>query len=113
MPRALALLRCSTDRQDLDHQRQAALAWTARENPPVTLTFREEPATSGAARERPVLDALLADARRGEFDVLVVTALDRIGRDVVRIVMALDELQHAGVRVVSLREGLDFGGPMG
>lgn len=113
MPRAVALLRCSTDHQDLDHQRQAALGWAARQDPPLEVMFHEEHATSGAARDRPVLDALLDDARRGRFDVLVVGALDRIGRDVVRIVMVLDELHQAGVRVVSLREGLDFGGPMG
>jgi putative DNA-invertase from lambdoid prophage Rac len=113
MERAVALLRASTDHQDLDHQRQAAFAWAARQDPPVALELREEPATSGAAKSRPILDALLEDARRGHFDVLVVGALDRVGRDVVRIVLALDELQAAGVRVVSLREGLDFGGPMG
>lgn len=113
MQRAVALVRCSTDHQDLDHQRQAAAAWAARQDPPVALVFHEEHGTSGAARDRPVLDALLAHAREGRFDVLVVGALDRIGRDVVRIVMALDDLHAAGVRVVSLREGLDFGGPMG
>jgi DNA invertase Pin-like site-specific DNA recombinase len=111
--RVIALLRCSTEAQDLEHQRTAVDDWAARQNPPVDLEFREEPATSGAAKSRPVLDAILADARRGRFDVLVVAALDRLGRDVVRIVMALDDLQHAGVRLVSLREGLDFGGPMG
>lgn len=113
MPRAVALLRCSTDRQDLDHQRRAVQIWAGRQDPPLEVEFREEPATSGAAKDRPVLDDLLADARAGRFDVLVVAALDRLGRDVVRIVTTLDELHAAGVRVVSLREGLDFGGPMG
>ncbi len=113
MHRAVALLRASTEHQDLDHQRRAALAWAAGQDPPVALSFREEPATSGAASARPVLDALLADARARRFDVLVVGALDRLGRDVVRVVTALDALHGAGVRVVSLREGLDFGGPMG
>lgn len=109
--RAAALLRVSTGEQTTDPQRREIEAWAQREG--ASLRFYAEEAVSGAARSRPVLDRLLGDARRGRFDVLVVAALDRIGRDVVRIVLVLDDLQAAGVRVVSLREGLDFGGPMG
>ncbi|MCG3134756.1 MAG: hypothetical protein HMLKMBBP_02117 [Planctomycetes bacterium] len=111
--RAIALLRCSTDRQDLDHQRDAVSRWAERQEGLRSLEFREEAATSGGAADRPVLDRLLRDARRGEFDLLVVAALDRLGRDAVRLVTALDELHGAGVRVVSLREGIDFAGPVG
>jgi DNA invertase Pin-like site-specific DNA recombinase len=113
MPRrnAAALLRVSTDLQELDSQREAIRAWAEREG--ARVRFYEEPATSGAAARRPVLDELLADARAGRFDVVVVSALDRIARDVVRLVMALDALERAGVSLVSLREGLDFRGPMG
>lgn len=110
--RAVGLLRCSTDRQDLDHQRREILRWAERQEGTV-VTLREEAATSGAARDRPVLERLLADARRGSFDLLVVAALDRLGRDTVRLVTALDQFHAAGVHVVSLREGIDFRGPVG
>jgi len=109
--RAAALLRVSTDHQELDSQRNAITTSVARED--VEVVWYAEPATSGAAKRRPVLDALLADARKGRFDVLVVSALDRVARDVVRLVSTLDELDRVGVSLVSLRDGFDFRGPMG
>jgi len=109
--RCAALLRVSTDKQSLDSQRAATQAWAEREG--AELAVYEEEAVSGAARRRPVLEHVLEDARRGRFQILVVSALDRLARDVVRLVLTLDELHAAGVRVVSLREGLDFGGAMG
>jgi len=109
--RAAALLRVSTDMQDLDSQRLAVEGWAEREG--ATITWYEEEAVSGAARSRPVLEQMVKDARAGKFRVLVVHALDRVARDVVRLVTTLDELDHAGVDLVSLREGLDFRGPMG
>jgi DNA invertase Pin-like site-specific DNA recombinase len=106
-----ALIRVSTDLQDLEAQRGAIRSWAGREG--AEITWYEEPAVSGAARDRPVLDRLLAAARAGRFEIVVVAALDRVARDVVRLVMTLDELERAGAYVVSLREGIDFRGPMG
>ena len=37
---------------------------------------------SGAKAKRPGLDQLMADARRGKFDVVLVWAFDRIARSV-------------------------------
>jgi len=109
--RAAALLRVSTDLQELDSQRLAVEGWAEREG--TSITWYEEGAVSDAARSCPVLEQMVKDARAGNFKVLVVHALDRIARDVVRLVTTRDELDHVGVGVVSLREGLDFRGPMG
>jgi DNA invertase Pin-like site-specific DNA recombinase len=62
---------------------------------------------SGAKDRRPALDALLADARRRRFDVLVCWRLDRLGRSLKHLVVTLDELQSLGVGFVSLNEGID------
>ena len=52
---------------------------------------------SGAKARRPGLDAMMADARRGRFDVLLVWASDRIARSVKHFLDVLDELNRIGV----------------
>src|SRR4051812_16628562 len=44
---------------------------------------------SGAKESRPGLNALLADARRGAFDVVLVWRFDRFARSVEQLVTAL------------------------
>lgn len=70
-------------------------------------------AVSGTREKRPGLDALMADAKRRKFDLVAVTALDRLGRNLRHLVVLLDELQHLNVGLVSLREALDLTSPIG
>ena len=65
-----------------------------------------------AAKGRPVFDAMMADARRGRFAVLLVWALDRFGRSMAGNMTDVLGLDRLGVHVVSVREPwLDAGGP--
>jgi DNA invertase Pin-like site-specific DNA recombinase len=68
---------------------------------------------SGAKERRPGLDALMADARRGAFDVVVVWRFDRFARSVKQLVMALEEFRSLGIDFVSHQEALDTSTPMG
>jgi DNA invertase Pin-like site-specific DNA recombinase len=68
---------------------------------------------SGSKSKRPGLDRLLSDARRGQFDVVLVAAFDRVARSVRHLLEVLDELNHLGIEFVSLRENIDTGGPLG
>ena len=68
---------------------------------------------SGVKARRPELDQLMADARRGRFDVLLVAAFDRIARSVRHFLDVLDELNHLEIEFVSFRENVDTGGPLG
>ncbi len=56
---------------------------------------------------------MMADARRGRFDVVLVWASDRIARSVKHFLEVLDELNRLGIEYVSLRENIDTGGPLG
>jgi DNA invertase Pin-like site-specific DNA recombinase len=67
----------------------------------------------GTRARRPGLDKLMEDARRGQFDVVVVWACDRLARSVRHFLEVLDELNHLNVEFVSFREQLDTGGPLG
>ena len=68
---------------------------------------------SGTRARRPGLDRMLADARRGHFDVVLVWACDRLARSVRHFLEVLDELNRLNIEFVSFREQLDTGGPLG
>jgi DNA invertase Pin-like site-specific DNA recombinase len=68
---------------------------------------------SGAKSKRPGLDQLLADARRGKFDIVLVWAFDRIARSTRHFLEVLDELTHLNIEFISFRENIDTGGPLG
>jgi putative DNA-invertase from lambdoid prophage Rac len=68
---------------------------------------------ASAAKHRPAFEALMADARRGSFKVVLVWALDRLHRSMVGSITTLLELDRIGVQVVSTREPwLDTSGPV-
>ena len=68
---------------------------------------------SGAKARRPGLDKMMADARRGCFDVVLVWASDRIARSVKHFLEVLDELNRINIEFISFREQIDTGGPLG
>src|SRR5580658_8037172 len=61
---------------------------------------------SGTKDRRPALDKLMADARRGKFNVLAVWRFDRFGRSLRHLVTALDEFRDLGVGFVSLQDAI-------
>ena len=68
---------------------------------------------SGGKAKRSGLDRLIADARRRQFDVVLVAAFDRVARSVKHFLEVLDELNRLGIEFVSLRENIDTGGALG
>jgi DNA invertase Pin-like site-specific DNA recombinase len=60
---------------------------------------------SGASLMRPGIQALLADALAGKFDILLAEALDRISRDQEDIAGIYKRMAFAGVKIVTLSEG--------
>lgn len=69
-------------------------------------------AMSGRSRNRPELDLLLEDARRGEFRQLWVFKLDRLTRSGIRDTLnLLEELKACGCQVISVADGFALDGP--
>jgi DNA invertase Pin-like site-specific DNA recombinase len=68
---------------------------------------------SGTKAKRPGLDELLHDARRGQFEVVMVWAFDRLARSVRHFLEVLDELNRVNIEFISFRENVDTGGPLG
>src|ERR1022692_4453725 len=63
--------------------------------------------TSGAKARRPGLDAMMRAARRGQFDVVLVWACDRIAWSTKHFLEVLDELYSLNVEFISFREQID------
>ena len=68
---------------------------------------------SGKRARRPGLDALIADARRKKFSVVLVAAFDRVARSVKHFLQVMDEFDSLGVVFISQRENVDTSGPIG
>ena len=68
---------------------------------------------SGTRSRRPALDQMMADARRGRFEVVLVWACDRIARSVRHFLEVLDELNRMQIEFISFREQLETGGLLG
>lgn len=68
---------------------------------------------SGAQRRRPQLDALMQDARKRRFDVVLVWKFDRFARSVKHLVDSLEEFRALGIDFISFTEGVDTTTPSG
>lgn len=69
------------------------------------VTAYSDRAISGASSLRAAYQALLADARTGQFEIVVAEALDRLSRDQEHVAHLFKHLSFAGVRLVTLSEG--------
>jgi len=112
MKRAALYLRVSTLDQHPENQ-LADLQQLAKQRGWTVVQEYRDHGFSGARARRPALDQMMADARRGHFDVLAVWACDRLARSTRHFLEMLDELNHLNVEFVSNREQLDTGGPLG
>lgn len=102
-----AYLRVSTTEQTIENQRQAiAQVYTVER-------WFEDEGVSGLveASQRPAMQQVLEYLREG--DRLIVTAIDRLGRNTVDVLKTVQTLQAKGVSVVSMREGFDLSTPIG
>jgi DNA invertase Pin-like site-specific DNA recombinase len=111
MKRAVLYMRVSTVDQHPETQLYDLRQLAAQRGLEVVLEYTDR--ISGAKARRPGLDQMMADARRGRFDVVLVWASDRIARSTRHFLEVLDELNHLGVEFVSSREQIDTGGPLG
>ncbi len=112
MKRAVFYLRVSTLDQHPEAQLYDLQQLAQQRGWQVLREYRDH-GISGARTRRPALDQLLADARRGTFDVVAVWACDRMARSTRHFLEVLDELNHLNIEFVSFREQLDTGGPLG
>jgi DNA invertase Pin-like site-specific DNA recombinase len=106
--RAALYLRVSTDGQSVENQRPILGAVAERRGWPVVATYEDAGISGGKGRDsRPGFDAMLNDATRRRFDVLLFWSIDRLGRSTAMVATALAELEAAGVAIYADKEAVD------
>lgn len=114
--RAVSYERVSSEMQvdgfSLDVQHRANVALIEGRGWQFVGSYREEGA-SAKTTARPVFQRMLAEARAGRFDVIVVHKLDRLSRSLTDMMNIMRELESIKVSVVSTTEQFDFSTPSG
>jgi DNA invertase Pin-like site-specific DNA recombinase len=68
---------------------------------------------SGAKDSRPELNKLMDDARKRQFDAIVVWRFDRFARSTKHLLLALEEFRSLGIQFISYQENVDTSTPLG
>ena len=68
---------------------------------------------SGAAKARPMFDAMMADARRRRFDTIAAVDVSRLGRSLSGLAALFEEVRQIGVDLYLDREAMDTSTPAG
>ena len=112
--RAALYVRVSTDKQSVENQIRDLRLVAERRGWQVVEIYRDE-GISGAKRrdQRPALDAMLKDASRRKFDVVMAWALDRLGRSLIDLLGSIEHLEAAGVDLYLDQQSIDTTTPMG
>lgn len=101
----IAYVRVSTDDQSTLNQ----ILQIKQAGYEISRTFSDT--LSGSLMDRDGFKEMLNYVRDG--DTLVVTAIDRLGRNTIGVLETVETLKDRGVRVVSLRESFDLTTPVG
>ena len=75
------------------------------ENLGLTIVGGSSDLDSGMEMNRPGLAGMVKAAEQGQFDILLVKNLSRIGRDTALVIAAIRELERHGVETLSPLEG--------
>jgi DNA invertase Pin-like site-specific DNA recombinase len=112
--RAALYLRVSTDQQATENQRLVLAKLAERRGFEIVKEYEDAGISGASGRDkRPAFDAMLKDAARRRFDVVLTWSIDRLGRSVQHVAQAMAELDTAGVALISEQQGIDGTGPFG
>jgi DNA invertase Pin-like site-specific DNA recombinase len=112
MKKCAIYARVSTPDQCIDNQLYDLRIFAKQRGYEVTSEYTDV-GVSGSKARRPGLDAMLKDARRRRFSVLIVAAFDRLARSTKHFLTVVDELGSLGIEFASRRENIATDGAMG
>jgi len=111
--RVAVYCRVSSDRQNEENQVPDIERWLAAHHQEADVRWFRERASATKQKGRPIFEQVLAEAKAGRVDTLIVWRLDRFGRSLGRNVQDFLALDSAGVRVESVTESwLNVEGPI-
>lgn len=103
----LGYARVSTNQQDLRTQTERLITSGVKDNPDFLFSDK----ASGKNDDREGLQLLLTKAREG--DTVLVTKLDRLGRNTVDMISIIEQLNGRGISIRFLDDGISTEGSMG
>jgi len=110
--RAVLYVRVSSGEQNTGAQERALREYVQRRGWKLQHIYRDQ-GVSGASSNRPALNELLKDCRRGSVDVVVVWKFDRFARSLKQLMSGLETCQALGIDFVSVTESIDTSLPSG
>ena len=114
MKRAVLYLRVSTVDQTTANQERELREIAGRTGCEIVKIYRDHGISGAKGREkRPALDALLRDATKRQFDVVMAWSVDRLGRSLQDLIGFLSELHALGIDLFLHQQGLDTRTPAG
>ncbi len=108
MTRVALYARYSSDNQSessIEDQFRLCREHAGRERWKIVGAYHDAALSGSSVILRPGIQSLLLDAQRGQFDVVLGEALDRISRDQADVATLFKHLRFAGVSIVTLAEG--------
>jgi DNA invertase Pin-like site-specific DNA recombinase len=112
--RAALYCRVSTDGQTTQPQEAELREIAERARWQITQVYIDQGISGARGRkDRPALDRMLRDCARRRFDLVAVTAVDRLGRSLGDLLSILGDIHAAGADLFIRREGFDTTSPSG
>jgi len=112
--RAALYVRVSTDHQSVENQVRELKEVAQRRGWVLVETYQDAGISGAKGREqRPGLDALLKDASRRKFDIVMAWAIDRLGRSLIDLLGTIQHLEAVGVDLYLDQQAIDTTTPAG
>jgi len=112
--KACIYTRVSTSDQTTENQRRELMDLAEKRGWEVVGEYTDQGISGGKGREaRPGLNAMLKAADAGEFDIILVWAVDRLGRSLGNLIHTLQDLDSAKVGLYLHQQNLDTTTPSG
>ena len=115
MSKKVALyLRVSTLDQTIDNQLLELRDHCKKMDWEIVKEYADEGLSGTLSREkRPQLNAMMKDAYRKRFDLVVCWDISRLGRSMKELVLLLADMKEKGIGICSVRQGFDTSTSMG
>jgi DNA invertase Pin-like site-specific DNA recombinase len=105
MPKTIAYLRTSTDKQELNNQKLAILEYAQTKNLKIDEFIEIKISSRKTPKQRRIEDIL---EKLSNSDTLVVTELSRLGRSTAEVIELFNELVKRSIRVIAIKQSLDI-----
>jgi len=99
--------------ESLEAQRQSIESYVNSKGWKLIEVYSDEGISGKDMKKREGLKRLLDDAKKGKFQVVIISRITRFGRSTVDTITNMEHLKKYGIKLISLAENIDFDTPMG